>query len=268
VIPAEPRERVMSGDAGAADGVRMTTTPAITAWTYDDFTSGELDPDRWRIVEVKGVDGETHQYKDRNTRLSTGDGRFELTVNPFSRFHDTDPRQNNAKQMYQSVRRFAVPAAGQLTFEVEMGVQTYGQIPYDLLDAFGTVNLFDLETGVVINAAATNDTLYALVERLVIPGVTQPDEHYIHRVVLEVPTEPGRGHRYAITYRAETSEVQWYVDGRLVYWARLPVPVAGFNAGMALFSARDITRYPRAEREHGQGATGWWGPWRITASAG
>ncbi|MFI9583660.1 DUF6081 family protein [Streptomyces sp. NPDC052236] len=246
----------------------MTWAPELSAWTYDDFTSGELDPARWRIMAMKGANGERHQYRDRNARVRTGDGHFELTVNPFSRFHDTDPRQNNAKQMYQSVRRFCVPAAGELTFEVQMGVRTYGQVPHDLLDAFGTVNLFDLQTGVVLNAAATNDTVYAVVERLVIPGVTRPHERYIHRVVVEAATEPGREHRYAITYRARTSEVEWYVDGHLAYGARLPVAVAGFNAGMALFSARDLTRYARAEREHGQGARGRWGPWRITAGAG
>jgi hypothetical protein len=256
----------MSTVGGGSDGVFMTSALKTNAWTYDDFTSRQLDPARWRIMAIVGADGETHQYQDRNAQVRCGDRRLELTVNPFTRFHDTDPRQNNAKQMYRSVRRFAVPAAGRLTFEVEMGVRTYGQIPCDLLDAFATVNLFDLETGVVLNAAATNDTVYAVVERLVLPGLTRPDEHYIHRVVLEVPTEPGREHGYAITYRAETSEVEFHVDGRLAYWTRLPVPVTGFTAGMALFSARDLARYTRAQREHGQGATGWWGPWRITTS--
>ncbi|SHN26461.1 DUF6081 family protein [Actinacidiphila paucisporea] len=244
----------------------MTTTPAVAAWTYDDFTSGELDPARWGIMSVTGADGVRHQYRDRNAQVRTGDGRLELTVNPFTRFHDTDPRQNNAKQMYRSVRRFLVPAAGVLSFEVEMGVRTYGQIPHDLLDAYGTVNLFDLQTGVVLNAAATDDTVYAVVERLAIPGVTQRHEHYVHRVVLPVPTEPGREHRYAITYRAQTSQVEFQVDGQLVYWAWLPVPVVGFHAGMGLFSARDLTRYQRGDREHGQGATGRWGPWKIRST--
>ena len=244
----------------------MTSALKTTAWTYDDFTSGEVDPDRWRIMSIAGADGQTHLYRDRNAQVRTGDGKLTLAVNPFTRFHDTDPRQNNAKQMYRSVRRFAAPSEGWLNFEVEMGVRTHGQIPYDLLDAFGTVNLFDLETGVVLNAAATNDTLYAVVERLVLPGVSRPEEHYIHRVVLNLPTEPGREHEYAIRYQAATSDVEFHVDGRLAYWTRLPVPVTGFTAGMALFSARDLSRYTRAQREHGQGATGWWGPWRISTS--
>lgn len=240
----------------------------MTSWIYDDFSSGELDSARWRVMATTGAGGEQVQYKDRNAQVHTGDGRLELTVNPFTRFHDTDPKQNNAKLMYQSVRRFSVPAAGVLTFEVGMGVRTYGQIPHDLLDAYGTVNLFDLQTGVVLNAAATGDTVYVVVERLVIPGVTQPHERYVHRVVLPVPTEPGLEHRYAITYRAQTSQAEFHVDGRLLYWARLPEPVAGFHAGMGLFSSRDLTRYPRAEREHGQGATGRWGPWRIVCAQG
>lgn len=264
--PDEPRERVMSGEGEVAHGVSMTSVPVTDECTYDDFTSGELDSARWQVMAVNGADGKLHRYQDRNARTRISGGRFELTVNPFSRFHDTDPRQNNAKQMYRSVRRFPAPPAGELAFEVGMGVRTYGQIPHDPLDAFGTVNLFDLETGVVLNAAATNDTVYALVERLVIPGVTLPHEHYVHRVALDTPTEPGREHRYTIAYRADPSEVEFHVDGQLAYWARLPVAVTGFTAGMGLFSARDLSRYARAEREHGQGATGRWGPWRVRTS--
>lgn len=230
--------------------------------TYDDFKAGELDSARWEILTVPGDDGARYAYEDRNAVVSTGDGRLEVSVNPFTRFHDTDRRQNHAKQMYRSVERFAVPDGGRLTVEVDMAVQTHGQIPFDLLDAFGTVAVFDLETGMVLNAAATNDTVYAVVERLPAEG----REPYVHRVVLETPTEPGQEHHYTITYKADTAEVEWCVDDAKAYWARLPVPVKGFHVGMAVFSARDLERYSRAEREHGQGATVRWGPWQITQS--
>jgi hypothetical protein len=242
----------------------MTTSPVLQEWTYDDFTTSELDAERWTILEARDAEGGRHPYRDRNAQIRTGDGRFEVTVNPFSRFHDTEPLQNNAKQMYRSTQRIEVPASGVLTVEADMAVQTHGQIPYDLVDAFGTVNLFDLSTGVVLDFAATNDTVYAVVERLLIPGATSREEHYLHRVVLDLDTQPGTEHHYAIAYRADTREAIFSVDGRCSYWTRLPVPVGGFNVGMALFSARDLTRYSRAEREHGQGATGRWGPWRIT----
>lgn len=246
-------------------GGRRTKVDGVNTYvnTYDDFTGRELDPARWEILSVPGQDGERYAYQDRNAVVSTGDGHLEVTVNPFTRFHDTDRRQNHAKQMYRSTERFLVPDGGELTFEVDMAVRTYGQIPHDLLDAFGTVAVFDLETGMVLNAAATNDTVYAVAERL--PGGEEP---YVHRVVLETPTEPGLEHHYAITYRAATAEVVWCVDDARAYWATLPLPVKGFHVGMALFSARDLERYSRAEREHGQGATGRWGPWGIVPSDG
>ncbi|MFI9561156.1 DUF6081 family protein [Nonomuraea endophytica] len=217
-------------------------------------------------MAVPGPGGERYVYQDENAQVRTGDGHVEITVNPFTRFHDTNPAQNNAKQMYRSVQRIPVPAGGAVTFEVDMAIRTFDQIPYNLLDAFGTMNVFDMESGVVLNLAATNDTVYALVERRGIPGGPLPHVHYHHRVVLETPTEPGSEHTYAITYRAEDSEAIWHVDGQVAYQARIPVPVTGFHIGMALFSARDLTCYTREEREHGQGATGRWGPWRITTS--
>lgn len=244
----------------------MQTSTSQRTWTYDDFRTADLDPVRWTVLTVPGADGQLHAYQDRNALVRTGDGHLEVAIHPFSRFHDTDPRQNHAKLLYRSIERFTVPAGGQLTVEVDLAVRTYGQVPYDLLDAFGTMNVFDLETGVVFNLAATNDTVYAVVERLPVPGLTGPDDLYLHRVVLPTPTGPGLEHHYAITYRADTSEAVWSVDGRRAYWAVTPVPVTGFHIGMGLFSARDLGRYSRAEREHGQGATGRWGPWRVTTS--
>jgi len=244
----------------------MTTTQVRQDRVYDDFTATALDPERWTILRAKGPDGSLHPYEDRNAHVTTGDGAVEISIKPFSRFHDTDPLRNNAKQMYRSTQRIEVPADGALTVETDMAVRTHGQIPHDLLDAFGTVNLFDLSTGVVLDTAATDDTVYAVVERLVINGVTSQEDHYRHRIVLDVPTEPGQRHHYAISYDARTSQATWHVDGTRCYWATVPVPVRGFHLGMALFSARDLTRFSRAEREHGQGADGRWGPWRITMS--
>jgi hypothetical protein len=242
----------------------MTVDQLRQQWIYDDFTDAELSPARWAILRAKGPDGTLYPYQDRNATVRTGDGAVELTIVPFTRFHDSNPLQNNAKQMYCSVERIPVPATGSLTVEVDMTVRTYGQVPYDLMDAFATVNLFDLTTGVVLDAAATNDCVYAILERLLIPGVTSENERYIHRTVLDMATEPGQSHRYAIRYEAETSLATWYVDGRRLYWSTVGVPVEAFQLGMALFSARDLSRYSRAEREHGQGASSCWGAWTIT----
>lgn len=230
---------------------------------YDDFAGPSLDTERWRLVEVKDADGTVHQYRDRNAAVRTGDGRLEVTVRPFTRFHDSVPMLNNAKQMYISTELINVPRGCEITFETTMAVETFEQIPFDLLDAFGTVNLVDFATATVLQFAATNDTVYAVVERLALPGVTEPDDHFTHRIVLDVPTGPGHKHRYSISYDPDTSQATWSVDGTRLYWATTPVPVRGFQLGMGLFSARDLRRYSREQREHGQGARGYWERWRV-----
>lgn len=231
---------------------------------YDDFAGPRLDPERWNLVAVKDADGIAHQYSDKNAVVRTGNGQFTMTVNPFTRFHDRVPMLNNAKQMYISTELVGFAPGSETTFETAMAVETFGQIPFDLLDAFATVNLVDFATATVVQFAATNDTVYAVLERLILPGVTGPDDHFTHRIVLDVPTGPGQPHWYSISYDPATSQATWSVDGARLYWATTPVPVRGFHLGMGLFSARDLRRYPREQREHGQGASGYWGPWHVT----
>lgn len=244
----------------------MTAMQSDTAWIYDDFSTSTLDPAKWTILQVQGADGRSYPYQDRNAELRTGDGVFELSIIPFTRFHDTNPLENNAKQMYRTVEPIEVPADGMLTAEVDMAVEACGQVPFDLLDVFSTVNLFDLNTGVVLDAAATNDTVYAIVERLRIAGATSEMDRYIHRAVLDLSTEPGQWHRYSICYEAKKALATWRVDGQRLYWASVPAPVRAFHLGMGLFSARSLSRYSREEREHGQGATCRWRPWHVRIS--
>ncbi|MBF9134454.1 PE-PGRS family protein [Plantactinospora sp. S1510] len=223
------------------------------------YEFGGLDEHRWRVVEVPDGRGGTHRYRDRNARVRVADGRLYATVNPFTRFHDSDPRQNNAKLLYLSTERVATPGHGVVVCEAEMAVLTHGQIPFDLVDAYGTLNVVDFRTGMVLNCAATNDTVYLVVERLPVGG----GQGFRYRVVLDVPTTPGQPHRYAVGYRRDRREAVIHVDGALVYRTRTPVAVHGFQLGVGIFSARDLDRYPRHEREHGQGASVRWGPWEV-----
>jgi hypothetical protein len=232
---------------------------------YDDFTSAEVDSARWRIAEFQDpASGQLLPAIDLNARVATGNGALSVDIRPFSRFHDSVPILNNPKQLYVSTRRFAIPPDARLTFETDLAVTTDGQIPWNLRDAFGTINLLDFQTGMVLDFAASNDTFFVVYERLVLPGVTTREDYFCHRVVLEVDTAPGQAHHVAISYDARTNRADWYADDRHVYWADPPVRISGFNLGMGLFSSREIHKFSRAQREHGQGAIGRWGPWTIT----
>jgi hypothetical protein len=235
---------------------------------YDDFTSAAVDPARWKIAEFQDpADGQLLPATDANARVATGDGALTVDIRPFSRFHDSVPILNNPKQLYVSTQRIPTPPGSRVTFATDLAVTTEGQIPWNLRDAFGTINLLDFQTGLVLDFAASNDTFFVVYERLLLPGVTTREDYFCHRVVLEVDTSPGQSHHVAIGYDAQKNHAEWFADGRLVYWADPPVRISGFNLGMGLFSSREIHKYPRAEREHGQGAVGRWGPWTITTQS-
>lgn len=231
---------------------------------YDDFSAGALDPSRWSVAELRQAEGPPYRYADPNAVVRTGDGRLEVAINPFSRFHDRVQVLNNPKQLYISSWRFDTPPGTVVEFETDLAITTFGQIPYNLRDAFGTMNLLDFSTGMVLDFAATNDTVFIVYERLHIPGVTTREQNFAHRVVLEVEAGPGLEHHLMIRYDRARDRAEWFADGERVYWADVPVPVEGFNLGMGLFSSLEIERYTRAERERGQGATGRWGPWVVT----
>jgi hypothetical protein len=238
-----------------------------TQFVYDDFTTPELDPERWIVAAFRAPDGSLSPCLDRNAVIATGDGALSATIRPFTRFHDEVPILNNPKLLYLSTRRFATPPGSIVQFETDLAITTYKQIPWNLRDAFGTINLIDLSTGIVLDFAASNDTFFVVYERLVLPDVTTREDYFCHRVVLEVDTAPGQLHHVSIRYDRDANHADWFVDGRHVYWTDPPVPIESFALGMGLFSSREIQKFSRAEREHGQGASGRWGPWMITTSA-
>jgi hypothetical protein len=230
---------------------------AEAALKYDAFTSATLD-EKWAAGEMHDASGTRHAYLDPNARIATGSGAVEITIDPFTRFHDSVPILNNPKALFLSRERFLTPPRSSTVFSAEMAIETLRALPGDLRDAFGTFNVLDFETGVVLDFAATNELLFIVFERLLIPGVTTPDQYFTYRIVLEVDTEPGQPHHYAIRYDRAWNRAEWMLDGLKVYEATVPAEVNAFNMAFGLFSSRDIRKYSRAEREHGQGARGWW----------
>lgn len=230
---------------------------------YDYFAQADLDPDLWRIARVGDRHGVYRTYRDRNSRVRVEHGQVHIAVDPFTRFDDVDPVRNNAKHLVLSTERIATVPDRPTTFAIDMAVRTRGQVPFDPLDAYGTANLVDFATGTVVNFAASNDTVFVVHEQLARATGGAGATPFLHRVLVDVDTGPGAEHHYEVMYRPDTPELTWWVDGEAVYRARAARPVEGFHVGMGLFSSRSPARYRRCERERGQGAEGWWGPWRV-----
>src|SRR5262249_25067013 len=106
-VPADAERLRHPGQVAAA--VARSSRGRQPVSVYDHFASPRLDPGRWQLVRVKDAEGVVHQYSDRNAIVRTGNGRLEMTVHPFTRFHDRLPMLNNAKQMYISTEPISLP---------------------------------------------------------------------------------------------------------------------------------------------------------------
>ena len=130
----------------------------------------------------------------------TGDGRCEITVNPFSRSHDSIQIADNPKTLFASREPLELAGAQVLTVAADVGAASHGANVHDIWDAFVTLNLFDFESGIVLDFLLNGQRIYALYERLYMPGVTSEETAFTREANLTVNSRPGQMHRCAFVY--------------------------------------------------------------------
>src|SRR5881296_2820921 len=166
---------------------------------YDEMSKDEADPSRWKILSFPMGNGENWTWAEPKARLAARAGGLALTVDPFTRHHDTIHMFDDPKQLYGSTRTFPVSRDRPTVFEVEMGAETYRSNADDIQDAFAGFILMDFSTGMIFDFVTTGKKIGAIYERLLIPGVT--DENTAFTYIIESPfsgisTSPGRLNHY------------------------------------------------------------------------
>ncbi len=229
---------------------------------YDDLSNGRIDPAKWNILSFPMGSGETWTYAEPKARVEPRGGGTALTVDPFTRKHDTIHMFDDPKQLYASTRTFPIHQDGVTVLEAEMGAETYHGHPEDVGDGFaGFINM-DFVTGMIFDFVSTGRKIGAIYERLLIPGVT--DEKAAFTYLVESPfsgvrTEPGRLHHYSIRIDAPRKRAEWSVDGRPFFKAEeIPVVPKEMMFGFGLFTLKPVDPVNGSTSVHGQGATGVW----------
>lgn len=128
---------------------------------------------------------------------------------------------------YVSAERFATPPGSLLTAGVGMAVAAPP-------GTTGWARLHDEPGGIRFGFAVTATGLFAVHERVALPGVTLAEERFTHRVLLDGGPVADGAHRFGITYRHDTGLVEWLVDGVRAYWATTPNPVEGMSLDVGL----------------------------------
>ncbi|MQA13832.1 MAG: hypothetical protein GEV09_06540 [Pseudonocardiaceae bacterium] len=240
---------------------------AVTqARTYDDFTGPELDTGRWFYLEYPpGPDGVSWRCEEPSARTEVGDGTLNVHVERFERGHDQVQIMDNPKHLLLSTESFPVPAGGRASFSLQLAATSRNAAPRDYRDGFASFNVLDLSSGMVFDLCATSDQVFAIYERLPVPGVEAPFTHVIDSPLAGIETAAGRPHHCEVTLDAAQRSAEWRVDGALVFEVRDVLVPDEVKLGVGL-----ITLHPIADGTsrsvRGQGLSASFGPIQVTAT--
>lgn len=228
-----------------------------------------LEPDgHWAIGAFPLPGGGTWQYREPAAVVLVRNGWLQVAAVPYTRGNDRVQILDNAKHMYFSKERFAVPPGGRITFEIQVAARTIGTQPGYLYDGYVSWNLLDLTTGWALDFFTSGDTVATVYGRLPFPGAAVPDTgearaFCIFNELKDMPTEQGQVHAYRITYDQAADTVEFEADGRVVdRYENVPDKITGFTAALGLMSEIDIVD-GKSVSCHGQGVIGRWSPMRV-----
>ena len=213
-------------------------------------------------------DGQNWVWEEPNAKIFSKDGGLALTIDPFTRKHDTIHMFDDPKQLYGSTRNFPVSQDRMTVFEAEMGAETYRSNADDLQDGFAGLILMDFSTGMIFDFVTTGKKIGVIYERLLIPGVT--DEKTAFTYLIEAPfggvrTKPGKIHHYAVRIDVPKKRAEWLVDGKLFFKTEnIPVAPKEITIGWGLFTLKPVDPEKGSVSVHGQGATGVWKNFRYS----
>jgi hypothetical protein len=229
---------------------------------YDSLTSGKIDASKWQLLSFPMGNGQTWTWSEPNARIYPRDGGTAITVDPFTRKHDTVHMFDDPKQLYGSTRTFPISPSGLSIFEVEMAAETHRSNAEDLQDGFAGFILMDFTTGMIFDFIASSKKIGAIYERLLIPGVTNEETAFTH--IIESPfsgvtTMPGQLHQYSIRIDPSNKKAEWFVDNKRFFKTeQVPAIPKALMIGFGLFTLKPVDKVKGSVSLHGQGATGVW----------
>ena len=235
----------------------------LTKTIYDTFTTPQLVPSKWTIASFPSGDGQFWRWEEPQAKSKTGDGRLEITVNPYTRFHDQIQIFDNPKHLYLGTQSFPVPEQGAISFSCKMGAKTHNGQPDDFKDGFASFNVLDFTSGLVFDFIATSAKIGIIYERLLMPGLTTPKEAFTEIVEVS-PNEPGQLSACRIDYNFQENRVDyWFNDQKVISRLNLPTKPRNLFMGMGLITLRMIEN-GRSTSLKGQGGTGLWSDIQVS----
>ena len=242
-----------------------TPTPQTVVGEFNRILESDS---RWAIGAFPLPDGSLWQFKEPGAVVLVRNGWLQVAAVPYTRGNDRVQILDNAKHMYFSKERFAVPPGGRITFEIQIAARTIGTQPGNLYDGYVSWNLLDLATGWALDFFTGGDTVATVYGRLPFPGAAIPDTgearaFCIFNELKDLPTSQGQAHAYRITYDQAKDTVEFEADGKVVdRYENVPDKITGFTVALGLMSEIDNVD-GKSVSCHGQGVIGRWSPMTV-----
>ena len=138
----------------------------------------------------------------------------------FETAHPEHQSIDNCKHLLLSTATFLVSALETSTFAIEMSATSLYATPHDYRDGFVTFNVIELSTGMVFDFGMRSDRLFALYERLPLPGVETPFTYIVDAPLSGRRLSPGTVVDCVLVFEPATRSVFWHVNGGFIFEAR------------------------------------------------
>ncbi len=236
-----------------------------TELIYDPFTAPQLDSSKWTVAAFPLGNGDFWRWEEPRAEVKTGDGKLEITVNPFTRFNNEVQIFDNPKHLILGTQNFKVPEQGRISFSLKMGAITHNGNPDDFRDGFACFNVLDFASGMVFDFIATSSKIGVIYERLLMPGATTTEQAFTE--IIEVaPNQPGSLFNARIDYSPGLNQVDFWFNEKLVITrGNIPAKPSNLNIGMGLITLKPIENRKSVSLT-GQGGTGLWSDVKILTS--
>ena len=206
---------------------------------YDDFAGPALDAGKWQVAAVPLGDGNFWFYRDDNADVTIKDGRCRIYIRQFSSRHGQVQIFDNPKQLYLAPKTWSTEG-GPAEFSCNMAGHATGDRE-DYRDGFASFNVLDFASAMVFDIVTNGTRVWAIYERLLIPGVTTEAEAFTEVIDLEVETAPMQEHEFLVSYDRQQNRVGYAVNGvELLVRDDVPVPVDSLTTGFGLITLHPI----------------------------
>lgn len=243
----------------------MATSTIKDKPVYDEFGGSALDTSKWEFLQFPLPDGGSYICSEASASTETSDGVLRVAIESFQNSHFVQP-MDNSKHLLLSTADFHIPNTGVTQFYGELSCLNINAAPRDYRDGFASLVVVDMASGSVFDLCATSDSVFAIQERLPLPGVDKPCTWVIEDPLAAVAVGPERFYSCRITIDADARSVIWQVDGVTLFEATVEALPDRVKLGLGIFTLRPVA--DGASRSlRGQGLAAAWRNVGTTAIA-